>query len=232
MASEQIVSRQRVADHGEVYTAEREVKAMCDLVKDETERIDARFLEPACGTGNFLVEILRRKLAVVGRKYAHSAYEWERYALLALGSLYGIDILSDNVAACRDILFAVWDAAYRVACGKECDDAVRGTARFMLTRNIILGNALTLQCVDAAQNDTAEPIVFSEWSFPRNDAILYRRDYSFAELLNAADVTATRHAEGYFGDLFANADGEVEPTLLVETFAHYKQLAKGDVHAD
>ena len=64
----QIISRQRVADHGEVFTAEREVKAMCDLVKNETERIESRFLEPACGQGAFLIEILRRKLAVVPRR--------------------------------------------------------------------------------------------------------------------------------------------------------------------
>lgn len=60
-----VVSKQRVADHGEVYTQKREVNAMLDLVKPETERIESRFLEPACGTGNFLAEILCRKLAIV-----------------------------------------------------------------------------------------------------------------------------------------------------------------------
>ena len=97
MVAKQVKSRQRVADHGEVFTAEREVKAMCDLVKQETERIDSRFLEPACGDGNFLAEILTRKLAIVKKKYKRSAYDWERNSLLALGSMYGVDILLDNI---------------------------------------------------------------------------------------------------------------------------------------
>ena len=101
----QVKSKQRVADHGEVFTAEREVEAMCDLVKQETERIDSRFLEPACGDGNFLSVILKRKLAIVKKKYKRSAYDWERNSLLALGSLYGVDIMLDNVVACQERLF-------------------------------------------------------------------------------------------------------------------------------
>ena len=94
----QVKSRQRVTDHGEVFTAQREVNAMLDLVKQETERIDSRFLEPACGTGNFLVEILKRKLAVVEQRYAKSQIEYERYAILALSSIYGVDILQTPAA--------------------------------------------------------------------------------------------------------------------------------------
>ena len=90
---DQVKSRKRVTDHGEVFTAQREVNAMLDLVKQETERIDSRFLEPACGTGNFLVEILKRKLAVVEQRYSKSQIEYERYAILALSSIYGVDIL-------------------------------------------------------------------------------------------------------------------------------------------
>ena len=74
----QVKSKQRVADHGEVFTAEREVNAMLDLVKQETERIDSRFLEPACGDGNFLAEILRRKLAVVKARYKNNIADYER----------------------------------------------------------------------------------------------------------------------------------------------------------
>ena len=98
---QQIKSRQRVTEHGEVFTAEREVKAMCDLVKQETERIDSRFLEPACGTGNFLAEILARKLSVVKSEYGRSPLEYEKYSLLAVSSLYGVDIMADNVETCR-----------------------------------------------------------------------------------------------------------------------------------
>ena len=101
MISNQIKSKQRVTDHGEVYTHQREVNAMLDLVKHETERIDSRFLEPACGTGNFLVEILSRKLVVVKTKYAKSQLEFERYVMIAVGSIYGIDILHDNITACQ-----------------------------------------------------------------------------------------------------------------------------------
>ena len=110
MSDKQVVSKQRVADHGEVYTHTREVNAMLDLVKQETERIDSRFLEPACGTGNFLVEILNRKLAVAVTRYAKSQLEYERYAVLAIASIYGIDILSDNVSACQDRLFELFNA--------------------------------------------------------------------------------------------------------------------------
>ena len=179
----QIKSKQRVADHGEVFTAEREVKAMCDLVADECLRIDSRFLEPACGDGNFLSEILSRKLTIVTKKYKRSAYDWERNSLLALGSLYGVDILSDNCVICRNRLFEQWDKEYKRVCRKECNDDTRRAAKFILERNIVRGNALTLHCVDEEQKDTEEPIVFSEWTFVTNNAIIHRKDYTFAELL-------------------------------------------------
>lgn len=102
-------SKERVRDHGEVFTAEREVKAMCGLVKDETERIDSRFLEPACGDGNFLAEILTRKLAVVRKKYGKSHLDYEKNAVLAASSIYGVDILIDNVIACRERMFGIWN---------------------------------------------------------------------------------------------------------------------------
>lgn len=115
--TDQVKSKQRVADYGEVFTAEREVKAMCDLVKDETERIDSRFLEPACGEGAFLIEILRRKLAVVRKKYSRSITDYEKNSLLAVSSLYGVDILADNAKACRERLFEIWDSEYKAVCG-------------------------------------------------------------------------------------------------------------------
>ncbi|HQG40992.1 MAG TPA: hypothetical protein PLV76_08900, partial [Spirochaetales bacterium] len=107
--TKQVKSRERVVEHGEVFTAEREVKAMCDLVDQETQRIDSRFLEPACGDGNFLAEILTRKLNMVTKKYKRSSYDWERNSLLALGSMYGVDIMLDNCEICRDRLFQLWD---------------------------------------------------------------------------------------------------------------------------
>lgn len=178
----QTKSKERVREHGEVFTAEREVKAMCDLVKDETERIDSRFLEPACGDGNFLAEILKRKLAVVRKKYGKSPLDYEKNSLLAASSIYGVDILQDNVIACRARMFDIWNREYTAVCKKECDDQTREAVRFILSRNIVCGNALTLKCVDGNGNDTDEPIIFSEWAFITG-SMLQRSDYTFAELL-------------------------------------------------
>ena len=174
----QVVSKQRVADHGEVLTGRREVNAMLDLVKSETERIDSRFLEPACGTGNFLAEILERKLRVVEARYGKSQLDYERYAILAASSVYGIDILEDNVRQCRQRLFGIFELNYlRLFKGKSHDDC-RESVRYILERNIIHGDALSLKTV----GDNPKPIVFSEWS-PVNGSMLKRRDFTFHGLL-------------------------------------------------
>lgn len=181
MPDKQIVSKRRVADHGEVYTHHREVNAMLDLVKQETERIESRFLEPACGTGNFLVEILARKLAVVRTRYAKSQLEYERYAVLAIASIYGIDILADNVVACRERLFEVFDSHYTALFKGHAKAACRDAVRYILRCNILHGDALTLKTVG---NDEASPhpIVFSEWSAV-NGSLLKRRDFIYAHLV-------------------------------------------------
>ena len=230
MAAKQVKSRQRVADHGEVFTAEREVKAMCDLVKQETERIDSRFLEPACGDGNFLAEILTRKLAIVKKKYKRSAYDWERNSLLALGSMYGVDILLDNAKACRERLYEIWELEYKAVCKKECNDETRGAARFILEHNIVCGNALTLFCVDENQQDTTEPIVFSEWTFPFNDARIQRKDYTFAELVNAEEPKKKKKedAQQTLFDLYPEAKPEPdeEGIFLQQYITHYRRLSE------
>ena len=180
--SEQVKSKQRVADHGEVFTAEREVKAMCDLVKDECERIDSRFLEPACGDGNFLAEILHRKLDVVKANYKKSALEYEKYSVVAVTSLYGVELLTDNTEACRERLYNIWNKEYTAVCKDECSDECRKAVKFILERNILNGNALSMMCVDSEGNDTDEPIVFSEWSLVSGDKIK-RRDFRLDVLL-------------------------------------------------
>lgn len=225
MSEKQVKSKQRVAEHGEVFTAEREVKAMCDLVKDETERIDSRFLEPACGEGNFLKEILTRKLGIVDKQYRRSAYDWERFSLLALGSIYGVDIMEDNAALCREGLYELWNKAYTAACGKEACEETRASARYILSRNIVCGNALSLMCVDENQTDTREPIIFSEWTFPFGDFRMQRKDYSFAELLAAADSTADIKRTGQIS-MFENEEGEIEPTLLRQYITHYRRISE------
>ncbi len=177
-----IKSKQRVADHGEVFTAEREVSAMLHLVKHETERIDSRFLEPACGTGNFLAPLLERKTAIVKAKYAKSQLEFERYMIVAVGSIYGVEILEDNVHHCRDRLFSVFNDAYTALYKTRCKDPYRDAVRYMLSRNILWGDALSLKTV----TEQPEPIVFSEWSLVRG-SMIKRRDYVFAELIPNSD---------------------------------------------
>ncbi|NLA80787.1 MAG: SAM-dependent DNA methyltransferase, partial [Chloroflexi bacterium] len=118
--NKQVKSKKRVAEHGEVFTAEREVNAMLDLVKHETERIDSRFLEPACGTGNFLAEILKRKLVVVQSRCGKHPADFERNAFVALSSIYGVELLEDNAKECRARLFKIFDESYTKVCKKDC----------------------------------------------------------------------------------------------------------------
>ena len=179
LMEKQVVSKKRVADHGEVLTGKREVNAMLDLVKQETERIDSRFLEPACGTGNFLTEILERKLCVVESRYGKSLLEYERNAVLAVSSIYGIDILEDNVIECRKRLFAIFDRHYGSLFKEQC----LNTVNYILERNIIWGDALTLKTA----GEDPQPIIFSEWS-PFNGSMIKRRDFAFHELLYCAGM--------------------------------------------
>jgi len=173
----QVVSRRRVADHGEVYTHRREVRAMLDLVKQETERIDSRFLEPACGTGNFLVEILERKLRIVEKKYRKSQLDYERNAMLATSSIYGVELLEDNVRKCRDRLFYICDEQYSSLFQNKTKKNYREVIKFVLSKNIIWGDALTLKTV----SDNPQPIVFSEWIIVMGSKVK-RRDFIFHEL--------------------------------------------------
>lgn len=181
----QVVSKKRVADHGEVYTAKREVDAMLDLVKYETERADSRFLEPACGTGNFLAPILERKLAVIKNKYAKSQLEFERYAIIAIGSIYGVDILEDNIRSCRDRLFIIFNDIYTALYKEKCKAQCRGAIEFILSRNILWGDALSLMTVGGQ----SAPIIFSQWSFAGGSNIK-RRDYAFPELVSRSNRNA------------------------------------------
>ncbi|RMG24274.1 MAG: SAM-dependent DNA methyltransferase, partial [Armatimonadetes bacterium] len=143
-----IKSKERVAQHGEVMTPEHIVNDMLDLVKQETERIESRFLEPACGTGNFLIEILRRKLDVVDARYRKSQYEWERAAVTAVSALYGIELLPDNVDECRSRLFAFFEGRYAERFKKKIKPDCLESARYVLRKNIIWGDALTLKTAD------------------------------------------------------------------------------------
>jgi hypothetical protein len=148
-------TKQRVADHGEVFTPEWLVEAMLDLVKDESQRIDSRFLEPACGSGNFMVKILQRKLAAVEAKYAKSEFELRNYALLAVMCVYGIELLEDNIGECRQNMLEIF-AEYL---GLEAFDDLHRAADHVLSVNIVHGDAMKMTTVDGA------PIVFAEWGY-------------------------------------------------------------------
>ena len=173
----QIKSKKRVVDYGEVFTPEWLVNDMLDLVKHETERIESRFLEPACGNGNFLAEILRRKLNTVDQQYIKNQIDWERYAVIAVSSIYGVDILEDNTQECRERLFKIFDERYTTLFKDKCKDECRRSIKFLLSRNILWGD--TLNFTDLA---TKQPIIFSEWSII-NGSMMKRRDYTFKSLV-------------------------------------------------
>lgn len=188
---------------------------MLDLVKQETERIESRFLEPACGDGNFLAEILRRKLVVVKARYGKSASDFERYAFIAVGSIYGVELLADNAQACRQRLFEILESAYLPVCKKQPTPGFLEAVRFVLERNVLNGNALSMKCVDAAGEDTSEPIIFSEWSLAVGDKVK-RRDFRLDELLEGGAGGSAKSGEvitmSLFGDEFlANDGGNLHP---------------------
>ena len=216
----QIKSKERVRTRGEVFTAAREVNAMLDLVKDETENIDATFLEPACGTGNFLDEVLRRKLAVCQKRYGKSAADYEKMSFLACTTLYGVDIMADNVERCRERLFETWEGSvnteaqgHREGVGKsDFHGRVSAAVKKVFEKNILLGNALSMKRVDEKQNDLDEPIVFTEWKFALGDK-LKRAEYRFDVLLEGGETKnkATEMTFDFFGDASASVNWMVDP---------------------
>jgi hypothetical protein len=180
MSETLIVSKQRVADHGEVFTPGWLVDAMIDLVKDETERIDSRFLEPACGSGNYLVKILQRKLAALEIKYGKSDFEKRHYALLGLMCIYGIELLPDNIAECRSNLLAIFGEYLHLKPGDE----LLGAASFVLSQNIIHGDAMKMSAADGS------PITFAEWGY-LGKGRFQRRDFSLKSLTLMSSLRQT-----------------------------------------
>lgn len=172
----QVKSKKRVTDFGEVNTSQREVNAMLDLVKQETERLDSRFLEPACGDGNFLIEVLNRKLAILVKNYKKNQYEFERNSVVVIGSIYGIDILMDNTKSARERLFERYHEVYKKYFKEYLNENLVRSIQFILEKNIIHGDALTLKHVNSDN-----PVIFSEWAVV-NDK-LKRREFTFSDLL-------------------------------------------------
>jgi hypothetical protein len=201
---------------------------MLDLVKQETERIESRFLEPACGTGNFLIEIFTRKLAKIASRYGksrrnRSCIEYEQYAVSAISSLYGIDILQDNVIECRKRLYNCFAAQYTDLFGPFATDDLPNTVKYILERNVVWGDALTLQCV----GENPKPIVFSEWSLILGGSsnmvgFVKRRDFTFSELLYQSENNSL--------PLFSDAGEDVFLPEPVKEFppVHYLKIWEMD----
>ena len=210
-----VKSKQRVADHGEVFTPAWMVEAMLDLVKDETQRIDSRFLEPACGSGNFLVQILRRKLAAVELKYGKSEFERRHYALLALMCIYGIELLPDNVAECRAKLLCIFAEYLNLV---ESLDLYRA-AGHVLSLNLVHGDALTMKANDGA------PITFAEWGY-LGKGKFQRRDFRFDILVHSSAFRAEGTLFAHLGkhEIFTPAKSW-PPMTVNELAAGFVQLA-------
>ena len=222
----QVKSKERVVEHGEVFTAEREVKAMCDLVSQECDRIDSRFLEPACGNGNFLVEILSRKLATVKKIYKNNPYDFERYSVVAMTSIYGVDIMQDNTEECRKRLYDIWNKEYKKICKQQCNEDTRKAVEYILSKNILCGNALTLMCVDENQNDTDNPIVFPEWSLLFGTK-LKRRDFRLDVMLKAGEKPKNKQKSLFNSEDDISKYMSINPTtgeLMAEPIREYPPL--------
>ena len=174
-----VKSKQRVADHGEVFTPAWMVEAMLDLVKDETQRIDSRFLEPACGSGNFLVQVLRRKLAAVELKYGKSDFERRHFALFGLMCIYGIELLADNIAECRANMLDIFGEYLNL---DHTDDMYRA-AGHVLSLNMVHGDALTMKGSDGV------PIAFAEWGY-LGKGKFQRREFRFDILTHSSAFSA------------------------------------------
>ena len=204
-----VKSKQRVADHGEVFTPAWMVEAMLDLVKGETERIDSRFLEPACGSGNFLVQILRRKLTAVELKFGKSDFEKQHFALLALMCIYGIELLPDNITECRANLLEIFAEYLNL---KESEDLYRA-AFYVLSQNLVHGDALKMRSIDK------QHITFAEWGY-LGKGKFQRRDFRLDALTEASAYSKE-------GDLFADL-GKHEIFTPIKT---YPPMTVGEIAA-
>lgn len=213
-------SKQRVADHGEVFTPEWMVEAMLDLVKGETARIDSRFLEPACGSGNFLVKVLQRKLAVVESKYNKSEFERRHYALLALMCIYGIELLADNIAECRANMLDMLAEYLKL----DDSDELYRAALHVLTVNLVHGDALKMR------THNNQPLSFAEWGY-LGKGKFQRRDFRFDLLTQASAFSATDDLFAQIGKHEIFTPVKTYPPMTISQLAEYpsslvKKLAK------
>ena len=220
MNSSQIVSKKRVADHGEVYTNLREINAMLDLVEHETKRIDSRFLEPACGHGNFLIEVLKRKIEVIKNKFSKSQIDFDRDLFLAVATIYGIDIQKDNVIKCQERLLSYIIETYKEIFKGEIKKELLKTLEFVLSRNILCGDALTLKTFE--EDLIGKPIVFSDWTIITG-SLVKRKDFIFSDLIERSG-----HREM---PLFSDLDSDDE-AFIPEPIKDYPPIHFLELHDD
>jgi hypothetical protein len=226
-----VKSKKRVADHGEVFTPAWMVQAMLDLVKGETERIDSRFLEPACGNGNFLVQILRRKLAAVELKYGKSDFERQQYALLGMMCVYGIELLPDNIADCRENLLDIF-AEYL---SLDPSDHLYRAAFFVLSQNLVHGDAMKMRThtesckscnpsgdtpgdTPSTRAHTCQPIIFAEWGY-LGKGKFQRRDFRFDTLTLSSAFSAEDSLFAHLGKHEIFTPTKTYPPMTVSELA-------------
>lgn len=186
-----IKTKQRIRDHGEVFTPDFVVKDMLKMVNNELRNIESRFLEPACGDGNFLAPVLTSKLDVVATRYKKSQTEFEKYSFVSISSLYGIDIFQDNVDACRKRLFEIFKKRYTAIFKNKHNKEFLDTILFVLNNNIINGDALSLKYVNSESH-----IVFPEWSFVSGNMVK-RVDYEYRDILDYDPIPGLEPIKSY-----------------------------------
>ena len=203
-----VKSKQRVSDHGEVFTPEWMVEAMLDLVKGESERIDSRFLEPACGSGNFLIKILKRKLAAVEVKYGTSDFERRQYALLAVMCVYGIELLLDNISECRANLLHIFREYLNL---QEGDDLCLA-ASYVLSQNLVHGDAMKMRTAED------QSISFAEWGY-LGKGKFQRRDFHFDSLTQSSAFSAEDSLFSQVGKHEIFSPTKTYPTMTISEIA-------------
>ena len=211
-----IKSKNRVREFGEVFTAQDEINGMLDLVRDESYRIDSRFLEPACGNGNFLANVLSRKFEVIKKEYCKVKLDFERYTLLAIFNLYGIDIQLDNVEECRKRLYKLVFNLFSECFPNDDSKDFLEVVDFILSKNILWGDALTLKIPN--QNN---PIVFSEWSFIKG-SLVKRREFLLSTIFENKEINATPLFQTAPEDIYIPSPSRVFKTVHFYDLVHEK----------
>ena len=175
--TKQIKSKHRVTEFGEVNTSFQTVENIIDLVGNEAMRYDSKFLDPACGDGNFLLALLDRKLTSLKRKSCKNTTLCEEKLMITLGSIYGIDKLNDNIVEARIRILKRFSEAYAKLFDSEVKKHTIRSAEYIVSKNIIFGDLLTLE-----NYESGNEIIFSEWFF--SNMQIKKVDHRIEDLFN------------------------------------------------